>query len=130
MEVTMISTAKGILSLIDNFLSSPDIDIEESQKLWDVLVALRGPDKGGEDKKYATTSIVRKTAFPKTFMKEFPWENSVFRGGKGAEAALGAKDTEYRAAIRRKLTKCAHHHFNVKQKHAFKALGLKWEEKN
>jgi hypothetical protein len=36
-----------------------------SMDLWNVLVALRGPDSRNRKIKYATTTLIRSTAFPK-----------------------------------------------------------------
>jgi len=40
-------------------------DSRYSEDLWNVLVALRGPDSRNRRLKYATTAIIRSVAFPK-----------------------------------------------------------------
>lgn len=63
---------RDILDVIDNYLSGTDlkgnvISSADSQELWDILSALRGPDVT-EDKpiKLATTAVIRAVAFPET----------------------------------------------------------------
>lgn len=54
-----------MLDEIDGFLCSKKITDSEKQQLWDVLLALRGPDRLGFIEKEATTSHIRCKAFPK-----------------------------------------------------------------
>jgi hypothetical protein len=51
-----------------------------SAQLWDVLVALRGPDSRNRKWKYATTAIIRSAAFPKRPCEErsiYGYDNKV-----------------------------------------------------
>jgi hypothetical protein len=56
-------TAKQMLKLIDRFLEHRDA---ESDRLWWVLTALRGPDSDNWNEKMQTTAHVRAKAFPRT----------------------------------------------------------------
>lgn len=66
MNQTSKDKLNNILDQIDNILVQDD---QESQHLWGILTALRGPDSNGEGVcsiKQNTTSIIRAIAFPKT----------------------------------------------------------------
>lgn len=83
-----------------------------SAQLWDVLVALRGPDSRNRKVKYATTALIRSAAFPKR-----PCESrSVF-----------GEDSFLRTLRRRSLFAKREdaNHFREHVRDAFKALGLK-----
>lgn len=56
------STARGILNMIDRFLSSPEVSYIEQRSLWNILSAIRGPDVG-TGKSLAVQ--VRAKAFPR-----------------------------------------------------------------
>jgi hypothetical protein len=89
-----------------------------SAELWDVLVALRGPDSRDRKIKNATTTIIRTAAFPKRPCQR----RSVFAD----------RDSEKLAARRSSLfaTKLDNNHFREHVRDAFAALGLKLEETN
>ena len=89
-----------------------------SAELWDVLVALRGPDSRDRKIKSATTALIRTAAFPKRPCLE----RSVF----------AIKDTAELARRRRSLfaTKHDNAHFREHVRDAFAALGLKLGEIN
>ena len=87
-----------------------------SAELWDILVALRGPDSRDRKIKSATTALIRTAAFPKRPCLE----RSVF----------AIKDTAELARRRRSLfaTKHDNAHFREHVRDAFAALGLKISE--
>ncbi len=88
-----------------------------SGELWDVLVALRGPDSRNRKLKYATTAVIRQAAFPLR-----PCEDrSVF-----------GKDTRELAARRKQMFKHRedYNHFREHCRDAFAALGLSLYEEN
>ena len=89
-----------------------------SAELWDILVALRGPDSRDRKIKSATTALIRTAAFPKRPCLE----RSVF----------AIKDTAELARRRRSLfaTKHDNAHFREHVRDAFAALGLKLGEIN
>ena len=89
-----------------------------SAELWDILVALRGPDSRDRKIKSATTALIRTAAFP----KQPCLERSVF----------AIKDTAELARRRRSLfaTKHDNAHFREHVRDAFAALGLKISEVN
>lgn len=59
----MSPKTREMLDRIDDFLASHSL---EAAELWDVLTALRGPDREGLDDKMCTTVPIRVVAFPKT----------------------------------------------------------------
>lgn len=89
-----------------------------SADLWDVLVALRGPDSRNRKLKNATTALIRSKAFP----KQPCLERSVF----------ALKDTPELAQRRSRLfaTKRDNNHFREHIKDAFAALNLQIGEVN
>jgi len=58
-----IDPVRQILDQIDEFLLNSNSD---SERLWDVLSALRGPDKFSYGDKVTTTNAIRVAAFPRT----------------------------------------------------------------
>lgn len=111
-------TVREVLDIIDEFLwSHPD-----RQNLWDILAALRGPDEGNTDLKLATTALIRGRAFPKTARL------SSETGGY-VHAAMVTKDT--REGFRKTLDWMnVFAHFEQHVLSAFRALGLKFDERN
>jgi hypothetical protein len=87
-----------------------------SAALWDILVALRGPDSRNRKIKNATTALIRTAAFPKRPCLA----RSVFAG----------KDTAELARRRQVLLKRERNHFREHVADAFEALGLQLEESN
>lgn len=82
-----------------------------SADLWDVLVALRGPDSRNRKLKYATTALIRSAAFPKRPCEE----RSIFG------------DDSTQLACRRHQMMSRRQDFNHFREHvrdAFAALGL------
>lgn len=63
MNASAVMTVQEVLDKIDDVLSK---GTPASQALWDVLVALRGPDDKNTELKRTTTCIIRTAAFPKT----------------------------------------------------------------
>lgn len=128
MSKQRLNTVRGILNEIDRFLARND---DESKKLWEVLVALRGPDSDVDSDKYATTAIVRKTAFPKAFSKPYDWNAEITRQNLVASnGAFGAKDNERAVERRKQLELKGYSHFTSHAKRAFYVLNLNWSEKN
>lgn len=76
------SETREILDKIDEFLAKGNAD---SQDLWDILTALRGPDSEN-DIKHVTTIPIRNTALPKTTkvaISSWGFTNGAdFRGGE------------------------------------------------
>jgi hypothetical protein len=87
-----------------------------SAELWDILVALRGPDSRNRKVKNATTALIRTKAFPKRPCLE----RSVF----------AIRDTAELAKRRQVLLSQESNHFREHVTDAFAALGLKLEECN
>lgn len=117
------------LDALDKVLSTPyDGNVEKAEAarlLWDVLSALRGPDTSHMGSKDATTSVLRRYAFPKTFDRD---TRSTVRMSK---AVANGDDESLRlnrldAGI---VNRTSSHFYNHAQK-AFWALGLKWNEVN
>lgn len=89
------------------------------KQLWDILTALRGPDKDNDYYKNATTSLIRRRAFPKLFV-----DGSAF--GSMACTAVDRQDlVEYRLTF-----DPAYNHFRCHVMWAFDALGLSWNVVN
>jgi len=107
-------TLREALDQIQEMLSGKSY----SADLWDVLVALRGPDSRDRKIKNATTALIRTKAFPKRPCLE----RSVF----------AVKDTPELVARRRSLfaTKLDNNHFREHVSDAFDALGLSLYEIN
>lgn len=59
---------RQILVLIDAYLADPYIPLEDRRALWDILTALRGPDRPRDRKAvhHVPTAIIRAHAFPAT----------------------------------------------------------------
>jgi hypothetical protein len=102
-------TLRGALNQIQEMLSGKDYSMD----LWNVLVALRGPDSRNRKIKYATTALIRSAAFPKRPCEDL----SVF--GEDAphlvQRRLGIQDLN---------------HFREHVKDAFDSLGLNWGKIN
>ncbi len=129
-KVTDQQKLRRILNKIDTVLSaSYNDDSAVAAKLWDVLSALRGPDSelGNWHKiKDATTSVLRKIAFPKTFAT---LSGSIVMN----EKATGASDSVARAALRSAITSLEEStgvHFTGHIDKGFTALGLDWYTEN
>jgi len=105
-------TLRGALNQIQEMLRA-----DYSGDLWDILVALRGPDSRDRKLKYATTAIIRQAAFPKR-----PCETrSVF-----------GTDNKTMAERRRSLfaNREDKNHFREHTRDSFEALGLSLFEEN
>ena len=61
-------TPRVILAIIDHYLSDPSVPLDDRRALWDVLVALRGPDRRKERRtlRHDVAAVIRATAFPAT----------------------------------------------------------------
>ena len=108
-----IKTLRQALDIIQEMLDGKPY----SADLWDVLVALRGPDSRDRKIKYATTAVIRSAAFPKR-----PCE----------ERSIFGKDTEELVKRRKYMFKycTGDNHFREHVHDAFEALGLKLGEMN
>lgn len=106
-------TLRGALTQIEAMLSGK----EYSAELWDILVALRGPDSRNRKIKNATTTIIRSVAFPSR-----PCE----------ERSMFGRDSEYLTDRRRSLfaNREDKNHFREHVHDAFVALGLELFEVN
>jgi hypothetical protein len=89
-----------------------------SSDLWDILVALRGPDSRDRKLKSATTALIRSAAFP----KQPCLERSVFTNKDSLELARRRREL-----FARKLD---NNHFREHASAAFAALGLKISQVN
>jgi len=107
-------TLRAALNQIQDMLDGQ----EYSAALWNVLVALRGPDSRNRKIKNATTALIRTTAFP----KQPCLERSVF----------AVADSPRLAKRRRKMLRKEKdfNHFREHVIDAFAALDLKLEETN
>ena len=94
-----------------------------SAELWDILVALRGPDSRDRKIKSATTALIRTAAFPKRPCLE----RSVFAIKDTAELARRRQ-----VLVEENMTRQAGElpHFKEHVQDAFAALGLKLGEIN
>jgi hypothetical protein len=125
-EKTMKPKLRKVLNTIDNYLATGDK--RDSMALWDILAALRGPDKEyPQVNKYylsmkdVTTSVIRAAAFPKTA------EVSHRDGGRvcasmtqdGFDCARVRTDKDFPSD-----------HFTGHAQSAFRALGLDWNHQN
>jgi hypothetical protein len=128
-KLTSEQKLKSILNKIDTVLSagydSPDHDA--ASRLWDVLSALRGPDTvhpSADTIKYATTAVLRKIAFPKTFADD---TRNVVRN-----KAIGKSDTAAMVATRSgdKVRNVVGSHFASHANRGFLALRMTWSDKN
>ena len=105
-------TLRGALNQIQRMLEA-----EYSGDLWDILVALRGPDSRNRKLKYATTAVIRQAAFPKR-----PCETrSIF--GQDSKALAARRKAMFKK-------KADHNHFREHVRDSFDSLGLKLFEPN
>lgn len=118
---------RSLLNQIDTYLSTGNE--RDSQALWSILAALRGPDgevrgPDGSDSrmKDATTSVLRAVAFPKTAAESSESGGRVY--------ASMAKDSPHRVFFRARMNPYGGEHFVRHALEAFQALGLKWNEDN
>ncbi len=88
-----------------------------SEDLWNILVALRGPDSRNRKVKNATTAVIRSAAFPKQPCSAL----SIF--GKDGPEMAGRRRELFR-------TKSDLNHFREHIFAAFSSLGLKLGETN
>jgi hypothetical protein len=88
-----------------------------SEDLWNILAALRGPDSRDRKIKYATTAVIRSSAFPKHPCSAL----SVF-----------GDDKDHLVSRRKQLfrTRKDANHFREHVAVAFEALGLKLYARN
>jgi hypothetical protein len=118
---------RRILDKIDDVLmvGYDDPDKEVAALLWDVLSALRGPDTNETSViKHATTAVLRKVAFPKTFD---PSTISLVR----KQRAIGENDNTNKAELRKEgIDEITGTHFEQHAQQGFRALGLGWYSEN
>lgn len=117
---------RKVLNTIDNYLATGDE--QDSMKLWNILAALRGPDKlYPEVNKYylsmkdVTTSVIRAAAFPKT---------AALSHSAGGRVCASMKPDDFNCARVRTDKDFPFDHFTVHAQNAFWALGLSWECQN
>jgi hypothetical protein len=117
---------RKVLNTIDNYLATGDQG--DSRALWNILSALRGPDKlYPEVNKYylsvkdVTTSVIRAAAFPKTAALSH-------RDGGRVRASMMPDDFKY-ARVRTDRD-FPSDHFTGHARSAFRALGLDWNNQN
>ncbi len=109
------TTAKEVFAqLRESFIN---LDCTERRKVWNVLTALRGPDRVDKDLKTASTAVVRGVAFGQhasACIQEF--------------ALVEFADTDYFAELRNEASKSCDgsvdYHFLSHICRAFEALGL------
>lgn len=107
------TTAREVLDLIDNFLLEGDST--ETNKLWDVLSALRGPDSDDFRLKDETTIHIRRAAFPRFSSTQNRW-------GDNKTRAVFTSDHPY---VSPRTTSSASGHFCSHIRSAAMVLGLK-----
>lgn len=81
-------TVREMLDVIDGFLA---LATDESRGLWDVLMALRGPDVANSKSEAlmrGTTEVIRTQAFPLTARSVMPYRERHFVPCLGASFAL------------------------------------------
>lgn len=61
-------TPRELLDQLDTYLSDPRQPLDERRALWDVLTAIRGPDRRRDRKafKHEVAGVIRAHAFPRT----------------------------------------------------------------
>ena len=106
-------TLRGALRQLERMLTKQTY----SGDLWDVISAIRGPDSRNKRLKHATTTVIRRAAFPSR-----PCEERSFYG----------EDSAKRAEIRKRLFKNKEdfNHFRQHCEAAFDALQLSLYEVN
>lgn len=117
-RATTPTTFKAMLKQLRTFMEKAPGT--ETQKMWDLMTALRGPDPDGDlagmqDMKGPTTCVIRHTAFGEKIPNKF--------GCSSIPDHVG--NEERRAKLTSDLS-----HFGYHAKRAFEALGLKWGEVN
>lgn len=117
---------RKVLNTIDNYLATGDEG--DSMKLWNILAALRGPDKEyPQVNKYylsvkdVTTSVIRAAAFPKT---------AALSHSAGGRVCASMRQDDFDRARVRTDKDFPRDHFTVHAQNAFWALGLSWECQN
>jgi len=110
---TTPKTLRGALNQIQRMLTKQPY----SGDLWDILVALRGPDSRNRKLKYATTAVIRQAAFPAR-----PCE----------DRSIFGEDTSQLAARRKEMfkNKSDSNHFREHVRDSFNSLGLSLYEEN
>lgn len=107
---------KAELKRIVEFLNYNAGDDDDSDNLWNVLSALRGPDVDDhmEALKLSTTSVIRHAI------------------GLATSRLVIESDAPHKLSVRLMLDEHsrANGHFTWHAKQAFEALGLKWDENN
>jgi hypothetical protein len=124
---TVDERVREILDVIDNALRPSDktvygYDQEVARKLWNILSALRGPDNASVFIKDATTGVIRRQAFPKTFKGNFG-DSYLHRN-----LALSYTDDPGKVVFRRDFMK--QDHFGGHVIKAFNSLGLNFDAVN
>jgi len=61
-------TPRKLLDVIDAYLADPKVPLDQRRAVWDVLVALRGPDRKKDRRtmKHSVAAAIRAHAFPRT----------------------------------------------------------------
>lgn len=112
-------TVRGLLNVIDQFLSDGTIGSEKKQEVWDVLTGLRGPDDPRlGSRKTATTAVIRSKAFPLTRDGTFISKLMMFSHHDGPANVIDRKRTS------------GNNHFWTHARHAFRGLRLSWDRPN
>jgi hypothetical protein len=104
-------TKKSILEDLRTFFINNGDDAG-ADKLWDIISALRGPDDGNHDLKYATTEVIRYHVT-----------------GKSYYANVSA-DNDGKAKYRDELVINQYDHFIQHAMKAFRSLNLNWRTNN
>lgn len=110
-------TASRMLQSIGSYLGDSAVPKEERKKVWDVLVALRGPDNNDLVAKRAMTGPIRYALFGKISSKF------------ARKSVLSNKDTAEFKAMRdqNKFKASQPKHFRRHAALAFKALDMQWQ---
>jgi len=115
-------TLESLLNEIVTFINEEGT--EDAQKLWDILAAFRKPDNGRHTFADPTTAVIRHKLGLSGLIKRY--DNGNWLVGQ-THQYLVAEDTD--ESVRARINMRAGH-FRDAMWSAFRALGLKWEEKN
>jgi hypothetical protein len=106
--VKKTDVVRSVLKRIDEVLARDDSD---SEALWNILTALRGPDSDEWELKAATTERIRTVALPKTAYSNFTASTASFSKGKIDKSIL--PDDHFGNHVRMAITALQGHGFDV-----------------
>lgn len=113
---------EDMLQVLREFFLADDVSFYEKTDMWDILTALRGPDRENTHAvKSATTAVIRQAVFGPDFIKARDAVGATMHVDNNKEAKLRRSmdadtDAEYGPDF----------HFRYHARRAFTALGLNW----